>query len=117
VLDVRFLQNPHWDAELRPLSGLDEPVAAYVAADESYDEALTKIVELLLTLLPRYREEGKSYVSIAFGCTGGRHRSVQVAEYVASRLRTAGYSPSVEHRDLSFQPRDGTEDDAGSRPK
>jgi UPF0042 nucleotide-binding protein len=117
VLDVRFLRNPHWDEKLRPLSGLDEQVAAYVAADDGYDEALARIEELLLTLLPRYREEGKSYVSVAFGCTGGRHRSVQVAEYVASRLRTAGFSPTVEHRDLSSQPRDGMEDAAGSRPE
>jgi UPF0042 nucleotide-binding protein len=115
VLDVRFLRNPHWEEELRPLTGLDEAVAAYVAADENYDQALGKIEDLLLTLLPRYQAEGKSYVSVAFGCTGGRHRSVQVAEYVAAKLRAAGFSPTVEHRDLSSQPRDGIEDAAGAR--
>jgi len=109
VFDVRFLRNPHWVAELRPLTGLDQAVADYVRADQAYDEAFRKIEDLLLTLLPRYKAEGKSYVSVAFGCTGGRHRSVQVAEHMASRLRAAGFSPTVEHRDLSTQPRDGTE--------
>ena len=70
--------------------------------------------ELLLTLLPRYRAEGKSYVSVAFGCTGGRHRSVHVAERVANRLRGAGFSPTVEHRDLATPPRDGIERSAGA---
>jgi UPF0042 nucleotide-binding protein len=110
VLDVRFLRNPHWDPDLRPLTGLDETVSTYVRADESYEETIGKIEDLLLTLLPRYKAEGKSYVSVAFGCTGGRHRSVQVAEYVASRLRDAGFSPQVEHRDLGSQPREGVED-------
>jgi len=110
VLDVRFLRNPHWDAELRPLTGLDEAVGAYIAGDEGYAEALGRIEELLLTLLPRYRAEGKSYISVAFGCTGGRHRSVHVAERVARRLRDAGFSPTVEHRDLTSRPRDGLED-------
>ena len=109
VLDVRFLRNPHWDPELRPLTGLDDAVGAYVAADEGYEEALERIETLLIGLLPRYRAEGKSYVSIAFGCTGGRHRSVHVAERVAQRLRAAGFSPTVEHRDLASPPRDGIE--------
>ena len=109
VLDVRFLRNPHWDLDLRPLTGLDAAVAAYVAADEGYEEALERIETLLIGLLPRYRAEGKSYVSIAFGCTGGRHRSVHVAERVAQRLRAAGFSPTVEHRDLASPPRDGIE--------
>lgn len=110
VLDVRFLRNPHWDAELRPMTGLDEAVGDYIRADEAYDEAIGKIEDLMVTLLPRYREEGKSYVTIAFGCTGGRHRSVHVAERVAARLRDAGFSPTVEHRDLASRPRDGIED-------
>jgi UPF0042 nucleotide-binding protein len=101
VIDVRFLRNPHWDTDLRPLTGLDETVAAYIAADEAYALTLGKIEDLLLTLLPRYRAEGKSYVSIAFGCTGGRHRSVHVAERIAERLRSEGFSPTVEHRDLA----------------
>jgi UPF0042 nucleotide-binding protein len=101
VLDVRFLRNPHWDAELRPLTGLDEAVAGYIAVDEAYGETMGKIEDLLLTLLPRYGAEGKSYVSIAFGCTGGRHRSVHVAERMAQRLRSEGFSPTVQHRDLA----------------
>jgi UPF0042 nucleotide-binding protein len=106
VFDLRFLKNPHWEDELRPLTGLDQPVGEYIATDESYEEAIGKIEDLLLTLLPRYTAEGKSYLSIAFGCTGGRHRSVHVAERVAARLRDAGFSPTVEHRDLGSRPRD-----------
>ena len=109
VLDMRFLRNPHWDVDLRPLTGTDAAVGAYIAADEGYDQALAKIEELLLVLLPRYQAEGKSYVSVAFGCTGGRHRSVHVAERVAARLRAEGFSPTVEHRDLASLPHDGIE--------
>jgi UPF0042 nucleotide-binding protein len=114
VLDMRFLRNPHWEKELRDLTGLDEAVGAHIAGDEAYEGALTRIEDLLLTLLPRYRAEGKSYVSIAFGCTGGRHRSVHVAERVAARLRAAGFSPSLDHRDLATPPRDGIERSAGA---
>ncbi|PWG01406.1 RNase adapter RapZ [Sphingosinicella humi] len=109
VFDMRFLKNPHWEDDLRPLTGLDPAVADYIATDEGYEEAVSRIEELLLMLLPRYRREGKAYVSIAFGCTGGRHRSVHVAERVASRLRDAGFSPTVEHRDLASRPRDPVE--------
>jgi UPF0042 nucleotide-binding protein len=115
VLDVRFLRNPHWEPTLRELTGLDEAVAEHIAGDEAYADALVRIEELLLALLPRYRAEGKSYVSIAFGCTGGRHRSVHVAERVASRLRAAGFSPTLEHRDLATPPRDGIERSVGTR--
>jgi UPF0042 nucleotide-binding protein len=100
VFDMRFLRNPYWDDALRELTGHDEPVAAYIAKDEAYAGALERIEGLLLTLLPRYRAEGRSYVTVAFGCTGGRHRSVHVAERIAARLRAAGFSPTVEHRDL-----------------
>jgi RNase adapter protein RapZ len=109
VFDMRFLQNPHWVPALRPLTGLEQPVADYIAADPAYDEAVTKIEDLLLTLLPRYREEGKSYVTVALGCTGGRHRSVHVAHRIAERLRGAGFSPTLDHRDLATPPRDGSE--------
>jgi UPF0042 nucleotide-binding protein len=111
VFDMRFLRNPHWEDDLRPLTGLDEAVGAYIASDEQYEEAVTRIEELLLLLLPRYRSEGKAYVTIAFGCTGGRHRSVHVAERVAQRLRDARFSPTVEHRDLASRPRDLVEGD------
>lgn len=109
VFDMRFLRNPHWDDGLRPLSGQDGAVATYIAEDPAYGEAMTRIEELLLLLLPRYEAEGKAYVTIAFGCTGGRHRSVHVTERVASRLRDAGFSPTVAHRDLGSRPDDMVE--------
>ena len=109
VFDMRFLRNPHWDAALRPGTGLDADVSAYVAADPAYEAAVGRVEELLELLLPRYRAEGKSYVTVAFGCTGGRHRSVHVAERVAGRLRVAGFSPTVSHRDLGAAPQDSLE--------
>ena len=115
VLDMRFLRNPYWEESLRDLTGKDEAVRAHIAGDEAYDGALARVEDLLLTLLPRYRAEGKSYLTLAFGCTGGRHRSVHVAERVAARLREAGFSPSVEHRDLASPPRDGVEGGRGTR--
>ena len=110
VFDMRFLRNPHWDRELRPLTGLDQRVGDYIAEDPAYETAVRQMEDLLLTLLPRYIEEGKAYVAIAFGCTGGRHRSVHVAERVARRLRDAGFSPTVTHRDLSSVPQDAVEE-------
>lgn len=109
VFDMRFLRNPHWVEALRPGTGKDKPVADYVKGDPAYEEAVGRIEDLLLTLLPRYRAEGKSYVTVAFGCTGGRHRSVHVAERVAARLRDAGFSPTVAHRDLQTAPQDSLE--------
>jgi RNase adapter protein RapZ len=109
MFDMRFLRNPHWVDELRPLSGLDAPVGTYIAEDPAYEDVATRIEELLLTLIPRYQAEGKSYVSIAFGCTGGRHRSVHMAERIAKRLRDAAFSPTVTHRDLASRPDDMTE--------
>ena len=109
VFDMRFLRNPHWVEALRPGTGLDADVSAYVAGDPAYDAALAQIESLLLLLLPRYRAEGKSYVTVAFGCTGGRHRSVHVTERVAARLRGEGFSPTVNHRDLAAAPQDSLE--------
>lgn len=109
VFDMRYLQNPHWDPKLRPGTGLDADVAAYIAADPAYEATVAQIEALLLALLPRYRVEGKSYVTIAFGCTGGRHRSVHVADRVARTLRAAGHSPTVTHRNLDSAPQDGLE--------
>jgi len=109
VFDMRFLRNPHWVEKLRPGTGLDKDVADYVAGDPTYDAAMKQIEDLLLLLLPRYRAEGKAYVTIAFGCTGGRHRSVHVTERVAKRLRAAGFSPTVTHRDLGAAPQDSLE--------
>jgi RNase adapter protein RapZ len=105
VFDVRYLLNPHWDPALRPLTGLDENVGTYIRTDPAYSESLTRIEDLLLLLIPRYQAEGKAYVTIAFGCTGGRHRSV----HVARRLRDAGFSPTVTHRDLGTIPQDSVE--------
>jgi UPF0042 nucleotide-binding protein len=109
VFDMRYLRNPHWDAVLKPKTGLDDDVGAYVSADPAYAETLADIEALIAKLLPRYAVEGKSYVTIAFGCTGGRHRSVHVAERVARTLRAAGYSPSVIHRNLDSAPQDALE--------
>ncbi len=116
VFDMRFLRNPHWVAALRPGTGLDEDVAAYVAGDPAYEPALAQIESLLLLLLPRYRAEGKSYINVAFGCTGGRHRSVHVVERVAARLRGAAFSPTVTHRDLTAAPQDSLEGAALGTP-
>ncbi|SNS71590.1 RNase adapter RapZ [Sphingopyxis indica] len=109
VFDMRYLRNPHWDPALRPGTGLDADVSAYIAADPAYEATVSQIEALLLALLPRYRAEGKSYVTIAFGCTGGRHRSVHVAERVARTLRAAGHTPTVGHRNLDSAPQDGLE--------
>lgn len=109
VLDMRYLRNPHWVADLRPGTGRDADVSAYIAGDPAYAASMTQIETLLLTLLPRYRAEGKAYVTIALGCTGGRHRSVHVAERIAGRLHSEGFSPTVVHRDLAAAPQDSLE--------
>ena len=106
VFDMRFLRNPHWVPALRPGTGLDADVAAYVAADPAYEPAVSRIEELLALLIPRYQAEGKAYVSVAIGCTGGRHRSVHVAERITGFLRGRGFSPTVSHRDLRATPQD-----------
>lgn len=112
VFDLRFLRNPHWDTILRPLTGLDEAVSAYVAADPAYPEAMSKIREMLRFLLPLYDAQGKAYVNIAFGCTGGRHRSVHVAEQFGRWLREDGFAPIVNHRNLTSRPIDALEEPA-----
>lgn len=109
VLDMRYLRNPHWVADLRPGTGKDAAVSDYIADDPAYFQSMKQTEALLLTLLPRYRAEGKAYVTVAFGCTGGRHRSVHVAERIAARLRDAGFSPTVVHRDLAAAPQDSLE--------
>jgi len=100
VFDMRFLRNPYWDETLREMTGLDAPVRDYVMADPMFDTTLGQIETLLETVLPRYSEDGKAYVTVAFGCTGGRHRSVCVAEEICERLRKAGFSPTISHRNL-----------------
>ncbi len=110
VFDMRFLRNPHWDSVLRPMTGLDAAVGEYVRADPAYADAVSRIADLLLLLLPRYKAEGKSYITVAFGCTGGRHRSVHVAESLSSQLREKGFSPTVTHRDLTTMADDAVEE-------
>ncbi len=100
VLDVRFLANPHYDPALRPLTGRDPEIGAFVAADEAYAPFERGLLALLRQLLPRYRSEGKSYLTIALGCTGGRHRSVFVAERIARCLRDDGWRVTLLHREL-----------------
>lgn len=99
VFDVRFLGNPHYVDELRPLTGRAPAVRAHVSADPAYPLLMDRLEALLTPLLPSYLREGRSYLTIAFGCTGGRHRSVVVAEDFAARLRRAGWSVSLRHRD------------------
>jgi UPF0042 nucleotide-binding protein len=106
VFDMRFLANPHWDDTLRPMTGKDAPVGDYIRQDEAFDTAYRQIHDLLLTLLPRYEAQGKTYVHIAFGCTGGRHRSVFMAEQISAALRDAGFSPTLLHRNLSSRAAD-----------
>jgi UPF0042 nucleotide-binding protein len=100
VLDCRFLPNPHWVDELRPLTGLDPEVRDHVLGQEVAAAFLDRVDELLAVVLPAQEAQGRSYLSIALGCTGGRHRSVAMAEAVAERLRARGHSPTVSHRDL-----------------
>lgn len=106
VFDMRFLHNPHWVPELRELTGLDDPVGDYIREDPAFAEAFERISGLVLQLLPRYRAQGKAYVHVAFGCTGGRHRSVFMAEQVAAVLRGAGFSPTLLHRNLGSRAAD-----------
>jgi len=100
VFDVRFLPNPHFVPEFRQKTGKDAKVAAYVRGFAQTDEFLTRVTDLMLYLLPHYVEEGKSYLTIAFGCTGGQHRSVMMAEEMAKRLKKAGYLVKALHRDI-----------------
>ena len=100
VFDCRFLPNPHWVDELRPYTGLDAPVVEYVMAQPATGAFLAELGRLLELTLPGYEDEGKAYLSIGIGCTGGRHRSVVIAEQVATRLRTYGCRTAVHHRDI-----------------
>ena len=100
VFDVRFLPNPHFEPQLRPRTGLDADVARYVLDSEPTKELLERLRGLLAFLLPLYEREGKSYLTVAVGCTGGRHRSVAVLEALAGELRRSGQNVSVTHRDV-----------------
>lgn len=100
VFDARFLRNPHYEPELRPLSGQDPGVAAYVEADEDFPRFWARLTGLLEVVLPRQHREGKSYLTLAVGCTGGRHRSVRVADRLGVWLNEHGVRATVRHRDL-----------------
>lgn len=101
VLDCRFLPNPHWVEDLRPLTGRDEAVRDYVLGSPLTPTFLHELDRLYEVLLPAYRAEGKAYLTIAFGCTGGRHRSVAIAEETVRRLQELGFAPRVTHRDVA----------------
>jgi UPF0042 nucleotide-binding protein len=100
VFDARFLRNPHYESALRPLSGRDRAVGSYLENDPSFPGFFDALTGLLAPLLPRYEREGKSYLTLAIGCTGGRHRSVYVAERLAAWLRRQGHIVGLRHRDL-----------------
>jgi UPF0042 nucleotide-binding protein len=117
VFDLRFLPNPHWVDELRPLTGSDAPVRSYLEQEPAWGETMSQIESLLIDWIPRYWAAGKSYVTVAFGCTGGRHRSVAAAVEMAERLRRAGFAPNVRHRDLASPPRDTIERHPGRAPE
>jgi UPF0042 nucleotide-binding protein len=101
VLDVRFLPNPHWDENLRPLSGLDNAVRDFVMQQEPSQEFLSRVQSLLELVLPAYVQEGRSYLTLGIGCTGGRHRSVAMVQEISRRLSDLGYHPRITHRDIN----------------
>ena len=109
LFDMRFLDNPHWQPGLRDLTGLDAPVARHIENDPAFAPSFARIMDLLLDLVPRYAAQDRSYLNIAFGCTGGRHRSVYSAQAAAKALREAGFSPTVLHRNLESRAADPLE--------
>jgi UPF0042 nucleotide-binding protein len=100
VLDVRFLPNPHWDDELRPMSGLDTPVKDFVLGTDLTNDFLLRTQALFELILPAYVAEGRSYLTIGIGCTGGRHRSVAISEELGTRISDLGFALRVSHRDI-----------------
>lgn len=100
LFDVRFLPNPHWVPELQPFTGLDEPVRDYVLGQPDADQFMEQAQNMLEFLLPRYQREGKAYLTIGIGCTGGKHRSVAIAEAIAAHLRVRDIEVSIRHRDI-----------------
>jgi UPF0042 nucleotide-binding protein len=115
VFDVRFLRNPHYEAALRPLTGKDDAVAEFIAADPDYPAFVDGVCDMLRRLIPRYQAEGKSYLTIAVGCTGGRHRSVAVAERLGACLDQDGRHVLVNHRELAGECDQGDAHDDDSR--
>lgn len=103
VFDVRFLPNPHWDEELRPLTGRDAPVSQFVMSNPLTQQFVQKVEDLLELIMPAYAAEGRSYLTVAIGCTGGRHRSVAITEALAQSLTSQGWRPRVAHRDVDAE--------------
>jgi UPF0042 nucleotide-binding protein len=103
TLDCRFLNNPYWDETLRSLTGLDKKVDDYIRADPRFPEFFERISGLCKFLLPAYIEEGKAHFSLGFGCTGGQHRSVCIAEVLGKGLADSGWHVSIRHRELERQ--------------
>jgi UPF0042 nucleotide-binding protein len=100
VFDCRFLQNPQWDETLRPKDGRSDDVAAFVQQDPRFQTFTDQILDMITSLFPAFSEEGKTYLTIAFGCTGGKHRSVALAEWLAMALANKGWQVSKRHREL-----------------
>ncbi len=100
IMDVRFLRNPHWDTNLKPKTGLDRDVGEYISQDNDFNKFIDNFKNLLSPLLPRYAKEGKSYLTIGIGCTGGKHRSVFVAETLKKWLKKQDLPVFTEHRDI-----------------
>ena len=105
LFDMRYLANPYWRTDLREKTGLDKDVQDYIASDSHFNDLYKKMADLIVSLLPRYSDEGKSYLNIAIGCTGGKHRSVMVSERLGQSIRLAGYTPVIRHRDLPITAR------------
>jgi UPF0042 nucleotide-binding protein len=100
IMDVRFLRNPHWDVDLRPLDGRDAAVADHIRSDANFTPFYARLTDLLRFLLPAFRSEGQSYFGLGLGCTGGRHRSVMLVETLSKTLADEGWRVSIRHRDL-----------------
>ena len=100
VLDCRFLHNPYWVRELRDLTGKNKEVADYLVSDKNWEAFFTKTLDLLNFLLPQYQDSGKAYFQLGFGCSGGQHRSVFVAEIIATEIRKSGWELTIDHREL-----------------
>lgn len=100
LMDVRFLKNPYWEEKLRPLTGKDKKIRDYVSSDEGFISFIKKFKALIEELLPRYNLEGKSYLTIAIGCTGGHHRSVHIVEILKPWLEELNYTTHIQHRDI-----------------
>jgi UPF0042 nucleotide-binding protein len=114
VFDMRFLSNPYWVDDLRDRTGENSTVRDYIAKDSGWADSMDRIEALLREWIPRYWAAGKTYLTVAFGCTGGRHRSVAAAAEMAKRLQAAGFTPNLRHRDLGSAPNDRIEDKAGA---